>query len=800
MDPFGQTRFGVLALGGVAASLILWLSISFWLDAWNQRQAARQFRQTAHMEAELLAVTRDAAHERQVSVRQMARLPTRNDGIGQVDRPVELAVLRSARLDEVLRSVVEALDDPVLVSGFRFSSSALEATLGALESTRAGLDAQRASNERLFAAPAGGHTHLLKDLARERAMRRTYARTTRLIERLHELHDGLHLEARISARSISDLRRLRIDLRDFAEHASRVSVLRSVAASPMVERLRGSENRWTINNAEENLRLGTAIERLRHHQSDANVSARLLARLSELVDLADIGDPGRDAVMRALAEVDQQIARGIAMRIDEIEAHAHRRLFIDSLLVLVCFWIGIACIKLLRTIQHHAWHDRVTGLVNRHRFEQLLCDARSDALSLDKPLAVLVLGIDNFTSINSRVGHAIGDSLLRSVAERLTHGMDDEQPLGALGGDHFAVVVRRADSLDEVLRRAETLRKTCGEPYRAEGANLQITLSLGVARCDRSSAGRLPCAPARELLLQAEVAMRQAKDDGRDRVRLFDRALAERNRENIELESALRLAIVDDQLELHYQPKVCMRTGRVDGAEALLRWHHPERGTISPGVFVPIAERSGLIPAIGRWVLERAIRQTAMWNRDRVSPMQIAVNISAQQFMEGGLVEHIERLLDEYDLQARHLELEITESVGMIDMQRVVDQLGRLRASGISIAIDDFGTDYSSLQYLDILPLDTLKIDRAFILQLDGNEGRAKGRSLARTIVMLADSLALKTVAEGVETREQLDKVQALGCDYVQGYYYSRPLPALELADAVAAIESVAVPALRPAA
>ena len=259
---------------------------------------------------------------------------------------------------------------------------------------------------------------------------------------------------------------------------------------------------------------------------------------------------------------------------------------------------------------------------------------------------------------------------------------------------------------------------------------------------------------------------------------MFSKELHDKFQQRVQLEADLRVAVEQEQFELHYQPKVSTVTGRVDGVEALIRWNHPERGQISPFFFIPAAESCGLITAIGTWVLQEACRQTAQWHKMGYPGLQVAVNVSAEQFIADDFIDLVYASLTDNHLEPASLELEVTESVGMNDMSLVVERLDTLRKNDISIAIDDFGTDYSSLQYLEDLPLDCLKIDRAFILKLEKSD---KGKSLANTIVLMARSFNLKTVAEGVESEEQLRRVIDLGCDYIQGYYYSRPVSADEL-------------------
>jgi len=554
-----------------------------------------------------------------------------------------------------------------------------------------------------------------------------------------------------------------------------------------------SAEAWELATAASLTRARAALERLALHERDQTTDLALLTELGELIDAhTESGSAAQrtEAATERSAALDASIGRAIAEEVAVVEAHAHRRLVIDTLLIAVCFWIAFASLRLLRNVQHQAWHDRLTGLPNRFRFEHLLSGALAAARQHEETLAVAVLDIDDFKSINDTLGHETGDALLSRIAERLAAGLPPSATLAALGGDEFAILFPELASADAAQASVERLRDLCRPPFIANEASLRTTLSVGIALSETDDPS-----PS-ELLRRANVAMRQAKDAGRDRVRPFDRAIAERNRDRLRLEKDLRYALERGQLELHYQPKVGTRSARVDGLEALIRWRHPDRGLVPPGLFVPIAERCGLIRAIGAWVLDEAVRQSARWRGDGLRTLQIAVNVSAEQLVEAGFATSVERVLARYALPSHHLELEVTESVGMADMKSVVECLGRLRAMGVRIAIDDFGTDYSSLQYLETLPLDTLKIDRAFVARLGGR----KGRSLAHAIVSMAGALELSTVAEGVETHEQLEQVHALGCDHVQGYYYSPPIPAADVPGTITRIESELDGGLRAAA
>ena len=754
MDPVGRTKFGVLALGSVAATLILWLSTSFWLDAQRQYDDARRLAESVELGREIGAVARELGRWRTKALAALS-------DAGDVETAAPFAAAPGddalVRLRGALRRAGAAIDAPAFAEGLPRSPFALRASideaarLGALLADRHASVARRASTD----VPA---------TARARAVRSSLVLADRLVAELHALEDGLRFDPRVAIGRVRGLQRLHADARDFAEAAG-------IDAST---------------EAEAGRRATALAERLRSRAAAPDTDPALADAVKALVRTWRPGLPatGTD---EAAARLDGRIRSAIEAEARRSAAHGMRRMAIDTLLILVCFWIALASLRLLKNVQHQGWHDRVTDLPNRFRFEYLLERALDDAARSGTVVAALVLDVDRFTEVNASAGHGAGDALLRALGARLAERLGERGTLAALGGDEFAAVLPRVGSAATALAVAETLRLACREPFEIGAASVSVTLSVGVALPDapgERSAGERG-ATAKALLGRADVALRRAKDDGRDRGQSFDHELAERERGRMRLERELRRAVPAGELELHYQPKVGAASGRVDGLEALVRWRHPERGLLPPGLFVPLAERSGSILAIGDWVLAEAVRRTAAWHREGLAPLRVAVNVSAEQFLEPGFVERVTGTLARHGLAPDRLELEVTESVAMGDVETVIDRLGRLRALGVSIAVDDFGTGYSSLQYLERLPLDVLKIDRAFVAGLAGGD-----RSLVRTIVSMARSLELATVAEGVETPEQLARVLELGCDSIQGYLYSRPVPADEVPATVARIEA----------
>ncbi|HEX4554153.1 MAG TPA: EAL domain-containing protein [Xanthobacteraceae bacterium] len=425
-------------------------------------------------------------------------------------------------------------------------------------------------------------------------------------------------------------------------------------------------------------------------------------------------------------------------------------------------------------IAHMAGHDALTGLPNRLLFRESMEQALA-APDPENGVAVLSIDLDCFKEVNDTHGHPAGDALLRGVAERLRRCVGDGM-VARLGGDEFAMIRVGAQSAEDVQLLAERILKTLGEPMKVEGHDIRVGSSIGIA-----------ISPAHgddpdELLKHADTALYRAKADGRRTFRLFEpemnlRALARRS-----LEADLRGALDRGEFELHYQPFVNLVSNQVTGFEALIRWHHPDKGLISPADFIPLAEETGLINPIGDWVLRQACLDAATWPAD----LQIAVNLSPVQLRNRALPRFVILALAAARLDPKRLELEITETALLQDDEALLASLHHLRALGVRIAMDDFGTGYSSLKYLRSFPFDKIKIDRSFVKELGI---RADCAAIVRAVAELGRSLAMTTTAEGVETEAQLAHLKQEGCTEVQGYLFSKPRPATELATLISTLE-----------
>ncbi len=425
------------------------------------------------------------------------------------------------------------------------------------------------------------------------------------------------------------------------------------------------------------------------------------------------------------------------------------------------------------SIQFMAHHDTLTGLPNRSMLDERVASAIEAADECGGTMTLAFLDLDNFKLVNDSLGHHAGDELLKIVATRMMNCVRASDSIVRLGGDEFVVLIsgamRRGETVED---RLHAVRRAVAEPVEIEGRSFQVTCSMGVAAYPEHGRN------ATELLARADAAMYRAKEIGRDAMQVFTAELANRAHEKLVRQEELRRALARSELFLQYQPQMDLSTGRIFAVEALIRWRHPERGLVAPGDFIPLAEETGLIGPIGDWTLREACRQNKAWQVSGLPPIVVSVNVSARQFQEKDWVERVAAALSESGLEARYLELELTESMIMDDVQQAVETMHRLERLGVHLAIDDFGTGYSSLASLKRFPVGRLKIDRSFVRDLpdDGDDA-----AIARAVISLAHSLQLRVIAEGVETREQIDFLREAGCDEIQGFYLSHPIDARAL-------------------
>ena len=419
--------------------------------------------------------------------------------------------------------------------------------------------------------------------------------------------------------------------------------------------------------------------------------------------------------------------------------------------------------------QRMAQYDALTGLPNRTLFQRTL--EQSLQSGWPRLSAVLLADIDGFKRLNDTLGHQAGDQVLRQFAQRLAQNVPAGCATGRLGNDEFAVVLTALDGLHPVGQLAEQIRLAMAAPFVLDEGEVRLSVSIGIAVYPGDSCD------AATLVMYADTALNQAKRDGSDSYRFFTDAMNAESHKRFALERALRQACDNGEFELYYQPKVQLSTGRMVGAEALLRWNRPGHGQVSPADFIPLLEETGLIVQVGAWIIDTVCAQLAQWSQVRDGATHVAVNVASRQFADQGLEAIVTGALARHGVDARLLALEVTESALMCDTERTIATLARLRALGVRIAIDDFGTGYSSLAYLKRFPVDLLKIDIAFIRELTHNPDDA---ALVDAIIAMAHSLHLDVIAEGVETEAQLTYLARRRCDKIQGYYFSRPLPAAQ--------------------
>ncbi len=430
--------------------------------------------------------------------------------------------------------------------------------------------------------------------------------------------------------------------------------------------------------------------------------------------------------------------------------------------------------SMTQQITHSAEHDALTGLPNRLLLNDRLGQAIAQAQHYKSHVAVLFLDLDGFRHINISLGQPIGDRLLKSIADRLIDCVTSTDTVSRQGGDEFVVLLSNVKQPESAATQAGSLLQVVAEAHSIEQHDLHITASVGVSIYPEDGSN------AEALIKNAETAMYQAKENGRQSYQFFRPAMNVLAVERQSIEEHLRRALERNEFALHYQPKICLATGDIVGAEALIRWTHPTRGAVPPLQFIPVAEDCGLISPIGAWVLREACTQTQAWSDAGLPRMTIAVNVSAVQFMQESFLHDLFAILHETGLEPGCLELELTERALMKRADLAAPILSTLRAEGVRVSIDDFGTGYSSLSYLRKFSVDALKIDQSFVRQITTVPDETV---IIRTIISMARSLNLRVVAEGVETQEQLDFLKSQQCDEAQGYYFSRPVPPRQFVD-----------------
>ena len=429
-------------------------------------------------------------------------------------------------------------------------------------------------------------------------------------------------------------------------------------------------------------------------------------------------------------------------------------------------------LQLEQELHHQAHHDLLTGLPNRMLFHDRLSQAIVSAKRHETKFALLFLDLDHFKTINDSLGHQIGDKVLIEATKRLKSILREEDTLSRLGGDEFTIILKDIHDIKDIVTVAKKINHILKEPIYIESQQLYISASIGISIYPDNTHTE------ENLIKYADTAMYKAKEDGRDRFAFYSTEMTEDAYRNVVLENSLRIAIKEQQFEIYYQPQYDAKNERIVGMEALVRWQHPHLGIIPPNEFIPMAEKVGLIVEIDKIVMQKAMQQFATWYRDGLKPGTLALNLAMKHLNEQEFIPYLLNTMQQYNFHPSWLEMELTEGDIMRDPETSIKKLNILHEIGIELAIDDFGTGYSSLSYLKKFPLTKLKIDRSFIKDIPTDE---EDIAITKAIIALSKSLRLKLIAEGVETEEQRLFVRDNGCNYIQGYYYSKPIPAQEV-------------------
>ena len=422
-----------------------------------------------------------------------------------------------------------------------------------------------------------------------------------------------------------------------------------------------------------------------------------------------------------------------------------------------------------RLERHLAYHDALTKLPNRHLFHDRLQQALAQSQRSGKLTALLFLDLDGFKRINDTLGHGIGDQLLKSVAKRLKSSVRQVDTIARLGGDEFTIVLLEISHTQDAKNVARKILKVVSRPYKIDDHELFVTASIGISIYPGDGAD------IESLIRKADIAMYRAKGQGKNDYQLYKLSMDAKFSERLTLENSLRKAVENNELVAYYQPQVDLRTGQITGVEALVRWQHPKLGLVPPDKFIPLAEETGVILEIDKWMMKTACHQIKSWEKEGIANIRVAVNLSTRQFRQKNLTETVARILKDSTVQPGNLCLEITENEVMQNIETTVEILQALKKMGVFLSLDDFGTGYSSLSYLKRFPIDVLKVDRAFV---SGIPSDRDDTAISTAIIVLAHSMELKVIAEGVEESEQIAFLQSLHCDEIQGFYFSRPLNA----------------------
>ncbi len=794
----------IFILSFVSTILILWLSTSFWLEAYTQRSDATQLEAATKPEETLFNLAASLGSERALMQLILAEENADSEKLDALfDVSVNTKKLMEDAVDEIRQSrLVESRfvthrysDQSVeklivnLIDGFQRISQ----TSSIIYLQIASPPAERDEDMRMRIFDAYGH--LIQDVNNLRV--RIHFLPSRQYQSVVSTHNVKNAAWNLSE-SVMQIGSLLDGFVVKSDNNSLWNLNRDAMLFRIYQQIQSAEDAlYEIGEFSESndasVELDNQFDALNDaYNNDYRPLEQNLVNALSLQDqmetnLSQWQDQSRNFLSLIHVLIEKTILQTVESA-DEIKSIANRNLALDTILVLLCIAMATISTRIAKKVQHQATHDDLTGLPNRRFFAQTTeRNLRKHAGAVEQELALMTIDLNRFKAVNDTLGHAVGDMLLSQVAQRILSCTDERMFVSRMGGDEFALQFSANDK-DETIRLAEEIVQKLEEKFVVEEGFIDIGASIGISFYPQDANN------AESLQVTSDFAMffakREGKKDGKSSIQLYNRDMAAEFENRLRIERELATAIEENQLELFYQPQVSVAETQVNSVEALLRWNHPTRGSVCPGDFIDVAEECGLMPALGKWVLNEACRQAAEWQHQTEYRIRVAVNVSVHQLMEPDFVQDVFAKLEQYNLSTELLEIEITESVFMADADSVVETLLKLREAGIRLALDDFGTGYSSLSQLQDLPVDTLKIDRSFISKLCAKPGVS--HSVTATIATIADVLGMETVAEGVESDFQLSQIADLGINVVQGYFYSKPLPGADILPAIDSVNAAA--------
>lgn len=800
MQKISLVNKNLIIISFVSMLLVFWLGTTVWFDTYTQRGDAAQLKISTLPEETLFKLARSIALERSII---NSILVDEKDDPGKIDLLYEIAGESSRMKNQAIQQIEETRNTESRFIHHRYSNEAIESLIVDL---RDGFDRISQITSivivQLSVHPSDRDENIRMQL---------FDAYGNLIENVNNLRLRMHFLPARNYQHVIATHSLKDAVWDISESVSQIG---SLLNSYLIKQETGTLDNMNREGLlfriyQQAQRSENSLFEIKEYSASNDAADQLESKFNEIMSLysgsyESIGKQIQNAVsvssastvsstewrqvsdefQRAIRELSDDTIQQTLVSAQKIERSTIVGLGLNTLLVLLCIVIALISIRMSKNIQHQATHDDLTKLPNRRFFTSFLQEAILNTNTETEQLYLMTIDLDQFKSVNDTLGHAIGDALLIEMARRINQCTDDYQFVARMGGDEFSLILNSND-YNEVLKLAEKIRTEVIKTFIVDGGPITVGASIGLSSYPRDAA------TANELQITSDFAMFHAKKEGRNNIQSYSREIATAFETRSALERDLANAIALNELELHYQPQFNLAKNSVDAVEALIRWNHTTRGNVSPVEFIPIAEDCGLMPEIGRWVLDEACRQASVWDNETDMGLRIAINVSVQQLMQPGFVQDVFDSVEKHNITADHLEIEITENVFMADVNWITDCLLRLKNAGFKIALDDFGTGFSSLSILQDLPLNTLKIDRSFISKLTGDTGVS--HSVTATIARMADVMGLETVAEGVESSEQITSVADLGIDVIQGYYYSKPVSGADLPAAVDCVNSNAM-------